>query len=697
LEVAYTREKLVDVLEYFLKSHEGGKYRGRISQMSVSGSSSLVIDYEDLLRAAPDAASILPDNPDFFLDAAKEAALRVLSVEAPEYAERARDYLRVRIRGYPERLPLRSITAEALGRLVTVNAMVVRTSQVKPMVIEAVYRCPAGHAIPVRVTGRRLQPPETCPVCEAELGESGGGRRGRIYRRSDFKLDQRASKFIDYQVLRLQELPEELPPGQLPHYVDVEVTGDLVDRVRPGDRVAVTGIVRAEPESEERRAGPAVPLAIFDTRLEANYIEVIGKEPEELEITPEDEAAILRLSRDPEAYSKLVRSFATSISGHEEVKEAILLMLAGAPQITLPDGATIRGNINILLVGDPGTAKSELLKYAARAAPRGLYTTGRGSTAAGLTAAIVREKNGLMVLEAGAVVLADKGLAAIDEFDKMRPEDRAVLHEVMEQQTVSIAKGGIVATLNARTSILAAANPNLGRYDEEKYLYDNVNLPIPLLTRFDLIFVIRDVPQRERDVELARHMLRARSEGQREAPPVGFDMLRKYLAYSRRLEPKLTDEAMEVLVEFYADLRSRAPPEAIAITPRQLESLARLTVARARLLLRDRATREDAEAAVRLMKISLRGMGIDVESGEVDMGELYGYPMKERNRMKVAIEIMRRLEDPKTGLIPAKQLIQELAEKLEVDEEEARRLVEKLWRAGYMYEHERGYYKRTSA
>ncbi|MFP3293086.1 MAG: hypothetical protein RXP77_02015 [Nitrososphaeria archaeon] len=192
-------------------------------------------------------------------------------------------------------------------------------------------------------------------------------------------------------------------------------------------------------------------------------------------------------------------------------------------------------------------------------------------------------------------------------------------------------------------------------------------------------------------------MLRARSEGQREAPPVGFDMLRKYLAYSRRLEPKLTDEAMEVLVEFYADLRSRAPPEAIAITPRQLESLARLTVARARLLLRDRATREDAEAAVRLMKISLRGMGIDVESGEVDMGELYGYPMKERNRMKVAIEIMRRLEDPKTGLIPAKQLIQELAEKLEVDEEEARRLVEKLWRAGYMYEHERGYYKRTSA
>ncbi|MGC8555684.1 MAG: minichromosome maintenance protein MCM [Conexivisphaera sp.] len=696
MEVAYTREKLIDVLEYFLKAHEGGKYRGRVSQMAVSGSHSLVVDYEDLLRGIPEVAPLISENPDFFLEAAREALLRVLSVEAPEYAEHARDYLRVRIRGYPERLPLRSIDASKLERLVSVNAMVVRTSQVKPLVIEAVYRCPAGHAIPVRITGRRLQPPDTCPVCEAELGE-GGGKKGRLYRRSDFRLDQRASKFVDYQVIRLQELPEELPPGQLPHYVDVEVTGDIVDRVRPGDRVVVTGIVRAEPESEEARGRPAAALAIFDTRLEANYIEVVGKEPEELEITPEDEAAILRLARDPDAYGKLVRSFAPSISGYEDFKEAILLMLAGAPQITLPDGSTVRGNINVLLVGDPGTAKSELLKYAARAAPRGLYTTGRGSTAAGLTAAIVREKNGLMVLEAGAVVLADEGLAAIDEFDKMRPEDRAVLHEVMEQQTVSIAKGGIVATLNARTSILAAANPNLGRYDEEKYLYDNVNLPIPLLTRFDLIFVVRDVPQRERDVQLARHMLRARSEAQKEAPPLSFDMLRKYIAYSKRVEPKLTEEAMDVLVEFYADLRSRAPPEAIAITPRQLESLARLATARARLLLREHATREDAEAAVRLMKISLRGMGIDVESGEVDMGELYGYPVKERNRMKIAIETLRKLEDPKTGLIPARQLVQELSAKLEVDEEEAKKIVEKLWRAGYIYEHERGYYKRASA
>ncbi len=699
MEVVYTKEKLADELEYFFKSFIGEgeeKYRRRVSQLIVTGSYSLLVDYEDLLYVLPDIATMLLENPDFVLDASKEAAMRLVSVENSEYAEHARDYLRVIIRGLPEKLPLRSLSASRLGRLVAVSGMVVRTSHVKPMVIEAVFRCPMGHAIPVRVEGsRRLKPPDTCPVCEAELLGEQKKSKGRFYKQSDFALDQKASKFIDYQILRLQELPEELPPGQLPHYVDVGVTGDLVDKVRPGDRVIITGIVRAEPEREEGRGRQM--LSVFETRLEANHIEVVGKEPENLEITLEDEEAILRLARDPQAYSKLIRSFAPSISGYEEMKEAILLMIAGAPQLMLADGTSIRGNINILLVGDPGTAKSELLKYAARVAPRGLYTTGRGSTAAGLTAAVVKERNGLMMLEAGAVVLADKGLAAIDEFDKMRPEDRAVLHEVMEQQTVSIAKGGIVATLNARTSILAAANPILGRYDPSKHLYDNVNLPIPLLTRFDLIFVVRDIPQRERDVRLARHMLKMRgASSTEEHPPMDFDMLKKYLGYAKRIEPKLTDEAIDLLVGFYSELRSKAPAEAIAITPRQLESLARLATARARILLREYATKEDAEAAIRLVKKMLKDIGIDVEAGAVDLGELYGYPIKERGKMKQAMEIFRKLEDPKSGLVQAMRFIAELVEKLEIDEDEARELLEKLWKTGYVYEHERGYYKRLS-
>lgn len=704
MEVTYTRDNLIDKLEYFLKTFRVDseyKYRDRIANMIASGGTSLVVDYEDLLTGLHEVVSQLEEAPDEVLEAFKEALVNVVRDASPEYAERYRDYLVVRVRGYQDRIPLRNLNASRLGRLVCVNGLVVRTSQIKPMVIEAVFKCPAGHRVFVKAPkGRRLEAPSSCPSCE-ELGEGAEGQKSRKkgrrqqYKTTDFVLDQLASKFIDYQVVRLQELPEELPPGQLPHHVDVEIIGDLTGRARPGDRVVITGIVRADLGRENPRS--RYLTTVFDTKLEANYIEVVGKEPEELEITPEDEEEINRIARDPNAYKKLIASFAPSISGYDEIKEAILLMIVGAPQITLSDGSTIRGNINILLVGDPGTAKSELLKYAARIAPRGLYTTGRGSTAAGLTAAVVKEKDGLMMLEAGAVVLADKGLAAIDEFDKMRPEDRAVLHEVMEQQTVSIAKGGIVATLNARTSILAAANPILGRYEPSKYLYDNVNLPIPLLTRFDLIFVVKDVPRAERDIQLARHMLKLRSQEPAEKPPIPFDLLKKYLAYARRVEPKFTDEAIEPLVKFYGDLRSKAPAEAIAITPRQLESLARLASARARILLRDQVTREDAEVAIRIMKKMLKDLGIDIDAGSVDMGELYGYPARERSKMRMAIEMFKKLEDPDTGMVSAREFIDELVNKLDIDEDEARKILEKLWKMGFVYEHERGYYKRVTS
>ena len=217
------------------------------------------------------------------------------------------------------------------------------------------------------------------------------------------------------------------------------------------------------------------------------------------EVSPEEEKIIKSLTQNSGIYQRLIDSFAPHIEGHSLIKEAILLLIVGSTQRHLQDGSKIRGDINVFLVGDPGTAKSEMLKFCARIAPRGLYTSGRGSTAAGLTAAVVRDKTGIMMLEAGAVVLGDQGLVCIDEFDKMKPEDRSALHEVMEQQSASIAKGGIVATLNARTSILAAANPMYGKYDPFKNITENVNLPIPLLTRFDLIFVVRDIPSKERD------------------------------------------------------------------------------------------------------------------------------------------------------------------------------------------------------
>jgi replicative DNA helicase Mcm len=241
----------------------------------------------------------------------------------------------------------------------------------------------------------------------------------------------------------------------------------------------------------------------------------IGRE----EISPEEEKMIKSLSRSSDVYQKLIDSFAPHIQGQSLIKEAILLLIVGSNQRLLGDGSKIRGDINVFLVGDPGTAKSEMLKFCARIAPRGLYTSGRGSTAAGLTAAVVRDKTGIMMLEAGAVVLGDQGLVSIDEFDKMKPEDRSALHEVMEQQSASIAKGGIVATLNARTSILAAANPMYGKYDPFKNITENVNLPIPLLTRFDLIFVVRDIPTKERDESIARHIIQRNTKQEKKFWP----------------------------------------------------------------------------------------------------------------------------------------------------------------------------------
>ena len=357
-------------------------------------------------------------------------------------------------------------------------------------------------------------------------------------------------------------MPEDLPPGQLPHYVDVTIKQDLVDNARPGDRIILTGIVRIE---QEPIAGISkINSGVYRLRIDGNNIEFLGgkgsktqRNAERGEISPEEEKIIKALGKNPDIYQRLIDSFAPHIQGQSLIKEAILLLIVGSTQRVLTDGSKIRGDINVFLVGDPGTAKSEMLKFCARIAPRGLYTSGRGSTAAGLTAAVVRDKTGIMMLEAGAVVLGDQGLVCIDEFDKMKPEDRSALHEVMEQQSASIAKGGIVATLNARTSILAAANPMYGKYDPFKNITENVNLPIPLLTRFDLIFVVRDTPTRERDEKIARHIIKLHTpQGTNTRSLIDIDILTKYLAYAKRNQPELTKQAEEKILEYYLKMRN---------------------------------------------------------------------------------------------------------------------------------------------
>ncbi len=445
----------------FLKSD---KYRQRFSQMAISESTSLIVDFEDLLITDSALAEALIEKPDEYLSYANLAALAQLQIEEPEYAQRVKT-VNVRVRGLPETVPLRALGSAHIGKLVMVEGIIVRATPVGPMVVKAAFRCKrCGKVTSVEQTGSFLTAPIVCsdPSCR---------------RAGPFDFVQEESTFVDSQEIRIQERPEDLPPGQLPRWINVKLVGrDIVDIARPGDHVSIVGVVRA--------VAPTLPrvgkLRLFVLHIDANFIDVASKEPEAILISPEEERQILELAKDPWVHRKIIRSIAPSIYGYEHVKEAIMYMLFGGTPKYLPD-ITIRGDMNVLLIGDPGTAKSQLLQYVARIAPRGLYTSGRGTTAAGLTAAVLREREGGMSLEAGALVLADKGVCAIDEIDKMRPEDRVAIHEAMEQHTVSVAKGGIVATLNARTAILAAANPALGRYDPYRTVAENIALPVTIL------------------------------------------------------------------------------------------------------------------------------------------------------------------------------------------------------------------------
>jgi replicative DNA helicase Mcm len=413
-------------------------------------------------------------------------------------------------------------------------------------------------------------------------------------------------------------------------------------------------------------------------------------------ISTEDERQIRIIASKPDAYEKLIASFAPHIYGHEPIKEAILLLIVGSVTKRLEDGSTRRGDINVLLVGDPGTAKSEMLKFTAKIAPRGLYTSGRGSTAAGLTAAVIRDKSGIMMLEAGAVVLGDQGIVCIDEFDKIKPEDRSALHEVMEQQTCSVAKGGIVATLNARTSILSAANPIYGKYDPYKNITENVNLPVPLLTRFDLIFIVRDSPDKEKDNLVASHILEIHRDTEKAArPAIDIDLFSKYLSYAKQIEPALTPEAIDIVRSYYMDMRRIESEGMITVTPRQLEGLIRLASARARLLLKDVVDAEDAQRAIYLVDQMMRTAGVDVNTGKTDLGVLYGKPQSVVSKEKTFMELFRGLIGAENNDVEDKALVDELVKTGKFSDEEARKYIQKFNREGQIFERRPGFWAKA--
>ncbi|RLI27406.1 MAG: Minichromosome maintenance protein MCM [Candidatus Hecatellales archaeon] len=671
----------LDPRERFQELFAQDKYRAQLRNMALNDERSLTLDFLELSIFDEDLARSLLARPEDYLQYAASALKAQMRYEDEQYAE-AVERFHVRIKGLPGKISIRNLGASHIERLVAFDGIVVRATPVKPLLVEAVFQCRCGAENRVPQQGSFIRPPVKCESCGRTTG---------------FELLPEKSKFIDYQELRVQERPEDLPPGQLPRYVEVYLEDDLVDRARPGDRVTITGIVRARPETLPGKG----KLRTFNTMVEAVHVEVVGKELETIEVSLEDEKLIKELAKDEFIHKRIMDSIAPSIYGYEDIKEAIMyLLFGGVPKVT-PEGVTIRGDIHVLIVGDPGTAKSQLLRYVAKVSPRGLYTSGRGTTAAGLTAAVLREKAGGMVLEAGALVLADKGVAAVDEIDKMRDEDRIAMHEMMEQQTVSVAKGGIVATLNARTSILAAANPKLGRYEDRLTVAENINIPPVILSRFDLIFVEKDKPDKDLDQQLADHILNVHRRGGPVLPPIQPEILRKYISYARsKVFPRLSEEAAEHLKRFYLKMREAsqgAEGSPIAITPRQLEALIRIAEARARAALRDVVTKEDAEAAIRIMRKSLQAVGAVQEGEIVDIDTVMtGKSAAFRDKLVSVIKAVEELQR-EYGEAELEELYRRLEEYYGVGRGDAEKIVKKALQDGILYSPRPGFLRKTGA
>lgn len=495
---------------------------------------------------------------------------------------------------------VRDIRGSHIGQLVTVRGIVTRVTNVKPQVQLLCFSCDrcAGEVFQ-EVTDQTFR---MLTLCESDDCTK-NGKRGKLF------LQVRASRFLRFQEVKIQELPDQVPMGHIPRTMTVNIYEDLTRSVNPGEAVAISGIFLPIPYSGFKAIKAGL---ITDTYLEGQHIVQLKKQYSQMVLTPEIEQEIEDLKNSPHLYERMAKSIAPEIFGEENVKKALLLLLIGGAAKETKDGMKIRGDINICMMGDPGVAKSQLLKYISKIAPRGVYTTGRGSSGVGLTASVTRDPvTDEMILEGGALVLADNGIACIDEFDKMDENDRTAIHEVMEQQTISISKAGITTTLNARASVLAAANPQFGRYNPHRSAAENINLPPALLSRFDLLFLMLDKPDLDRDLRLAQHityvhMHSSHPVAQHEVEPISIDLMRHYVAKARTFHPKVPKIVGDYMVNAYAHLRKKMK-ELVGLqytTARTLLSVIRMSSALARLRNSEEVMIADVDEALRLIDVS---------------------------------------------------------------------------------------------
>jgi replicative DNA helicase Mcm len=659
-------ELIIDAKNFF------NTYKKEIGKSARAGKNVILVSFRDIMGFSHELAEGIASNP--------EETLQIFEIALEDLGLVANP--RVRLSDVPEvqSVKIRDIRAKHLNQLLTIEGIIRQASEVRPQVVNAKFECPScGTVISVLQIERKFREPSRC-----SCGRKGG-----------FKLISK--EMVDAQRLMIEESPESLMGGEQPRRISIFLKEDLVEpkmeeKTTPGSRVRIIGILKEVP----------VPLPTgsistrFDLAIEANNIIQLEESYEELDISEEDETQIRELSADPNVFKRLSDSIAPSIYGYEEIKQSLVLQLFGGVKKTRSDGTKSRGDMHILLVGDPGVAKSVILKFISSISPKGRYVVGRAATGAGITATVVRDEflRGWS-LEAGAMVLANHGIICIDELEKMDPQDRSAMHEAMEQQTVTISKANVQATLRAETSVLAAANPKFGRFDPYQPIAQQIDIPPTLLNRFDVIFTLRDLPDKYKDEAIAVHVLTEHRE-QVIRNTIDYLLFRKYIAYAKqKINPQLTDEAVNEIKNFYVQLRN-APTSSdslvrpIPISARQLEAMIRLSEASARTRLSKKVMKEDSQRAINLVKFYLMQVGYDYETKSFDIDKIVtGVPSSQRSKIIIVRECLAKLENKFGKLIPLEEVEKELEGHLE--KKDITDSLEKLAIAGDIFYPKRGY------